>query len=65
MPTLADVDLLAVIMNDKPAGYTIFGRKIFLLSKENVDSIRIYAQMYPDYVEKEIFDNEDATLEKP
>lgn len=60
MPTIADAELVAVNTD----GYAIFGRKMYLLTNNEIEKIRIYAQMYPDFVEASIFKNE-ATLEKP
>ena len=35
-----------------------------MLADEDIETIRVYAQMYPDYIESDIFDTE-YTLEKP
>lgn len=64
VPTLADADFLSVYMENRKAGFAIFGRTLYVLASEDIETIRLYAQMYPDYIEADIFETEH-TLEKP
>lgn len=64
MPTLADEEFLSAYMNGRRPGYAIFGRKLWVLSSDEVEHIRIYAQAYPDTIEADIFTTE-ATLDAP
>ncbi len=51
-------------MENRKAGFAIFGRTMYMLANEDIETIRVYAQMYPDYIESDIF-NTEHTLEKP
>lgn len=63
--TLDDAELVSVSMEGRADGYAIFGRKIYVLSSDEVEKVKIYAQMYPDFIDKNIFNDDNATIEKP
>ncbi len=65
MPTPADSENIIEMMKDRLDGYAIFGKKMYILSENEVEKVRLFVSVYPEYIETSILNDENATLDNP